>query len=252
MKEDLEVNKTGLNYVFRYRTDSKFAIDEIKNNYIFFPNREQLNDPFDASSKLLNVKCNPENYENYMELFISKISDDLVLRHFKNKMKNTNDFEKLINENLEEFMNHFGIACFSTYLLNFMLWGNYANNYKGLCIQYNTDFDREYFKGLRPVEYFQEFKQMDFDINSDFSEFATSFYMKNQLWREEYEIRLLKAKTGKYSCNKYAIRSVILGLRIESDFKEEVIEMIRNFQPHVKIYDSILMKEGFGLTLTEI
>ena len=75
---------------------------------------------------------------------------------------------------------------------------------------------------------------------------------KLKLWREEYEVRLLKQKHGKYNYNPIALRSIIFGLRTEGDFKKLIIETVKNNQPHIKIYDSKLMDDGFGLTLTEV
>ena len=252
MYQEIEVNKTGLNYVFRYRSDSKFAIDEIKRNYIYFPNSEQLNDPFDASHKLLKVRLKKENYEEYLNIFLPHLNEKRVLEYFKKIFPTTKELETFISENLQGFMSRFGIACFSISPVNFMLWANYAHNHQGICIQYNTDFDEDFFKRLRPVEYVEEFEALEIDLNSGFENFESALHRKIKLWKEEYEIRLIKEKTGELKLNPLSMRSIIFGLRAENKFKEMIINVVKEFQPHIKIYDTKLMEDGFGLSLDEI
>ncbi len=52
------------------------------------------------------------------------------------------DFSTAIEATLNNFYEHSGIACFSEDLYNFPMWGNYADNRKGFCTEYEI-FDKK-------------------------------------------------------------------------------------------------------------
>ena len=45
----------GPPYIYRYRQNSEFTLDELLNSYVYFQGRRLLNDPFDCYPKLLKV-----------------------------------------------------------------------------------------------------------------------------------------------------------------------------------------------------
>ena len=48
-----EIKKAGKPYVFRYRPNNEFTLEEINDSYIYFQKRELLNDPFDSAPDLI-------------------------------------------------------------------------------------------------------------------------------------------------------------------------------------------------------
>lgn len=111
------------------------------------------------------------------------------------------------------------IACFSTACDSMALWDYYANNSKGVCIEFNTNKLLQIFNygialSLHKVYYSagKEFSQyvnllIQYLLNNDLSEFktidsliwdfvGTSVFHKNQSYEWEKEIRLLKNYQG--------------------------------------------------------
>lgn len=251
---EIDIQKAGKPYLFRYRPDNDFTIDEIKNNYIFFSNVNNLNDPLDGNYKMLNPVLQEEKYSDYIQFFIDTLGKNASfykesIAYLKTNYPDVTSIEKLVSQNIHGYINKFGIACFSVACNNFMLWAHYTNNHQGVCIQYNTELDQDFFDELYPIVYVNEFPKIDFNIEDGFQPFRKMFYTKLKMWEREYEIRLLKEKSGRYIVRPEAIRSIVFGLKAKKDFKNRIIEAVKECQQHIEIYDSELMKNGSGLTL---
>lgn len=229
--------------IFRYRSDNpEHTIDEIKNNYIYFSNKEQLNDPYDGNERLLEINLKEEKLLDYLK----------VLKLDVEQFSSTEDLKYFLDNTKKEYLNKFGIACFTISPTNMSLWANYSNNNKGICIEYNIQEDESFFKNLRPIEYLAEYESIDLDLFGNFSELKTILHRKLKLWEHEYELRLLKDLPGKYKVNSNAIKKIIFGLRAEDKFKSKVIETVKKYQPHIQLYNSRLSKDGFAIELAEI
>lgn len=92
-----ELAKFGAPYAFRYRSNNGHTIDEIENNYIYFANRDQLNDPFDSSPAYISMS----ESKNELELLraeMLKLNDEVVL---KNYLDGSKGLENILKVTLE-------------------------------------------------------------------------------------------------------------------------------------------------------
>ena len=67
-------------------------------------------------------------------------------------MNSKYDLDKLqefAHEKVKDFILEFGVACFSMYYMNLPLWANYANDHKGVCLQFDSDIDKDFFLSFR-------------------------------------------------------------------------------------------------------
>ncbi len=252
--DKLEIEKGGVPYLFRYRSNSDYTVDEIKNNYIFFPNSEMLNDPFDASHKLVKIDENEMSISKSIEVIKERLKNEDAIKYFDKAFPKKENFVDFLKTGIIQFINETGIACFSISPVNIMLWANYANNHQGICIQYNINNDKKFFEGLSNVEYVENLELLNYTIGTEVESNAMRkmFFTKLKLWREEYEMRLIKIPAGKHHLEKQCIRSIVFGLRTPLEFQEKVIETVSKYNPHIEIYQSKLMEDGIGLTLTKI
>ncbi|MDO7171033.1 DUF2971 domain-containing protein [Mariniflexile sp. AS56] len=248
---DDEIKKAGRPYVFRFRPDSDRTIDEIVNNYIFFADRNSLNDPFDSSPELVRLTENSEEIAKFYDLISESITDKKVKEYFKSEYT-TESLQKYAQSKVLDLILEFGIACFSMYIMNMPLWANYSNNHKGVCLQFNSDIDKDFFTILGPVQYQEELSQMEFMPITSEKEIGKVFFRKDKNWGYEKEVRLLKNFKRKSKFNKNALRNVILGYSADYQYVKKVFYDVKNNYANVGIY-KLEKPTTFGkLTFTKI
>lgn len=230
-----EIEKKGFPYAFRYRPNNEKTLDELENSYIYFSDQKSLNDPFDSSPILLQVTDKKEEFEKIFEKIYNSLPDNFTKEYLK-KNFTSESLKDLIHNSIEPYVARFGIACFSYIPYNMLLWGNYAGNHKGICLQYNVQKDLEYFSGMRPVKYVENLEKIEFSPLSSHDNLIELFYRKHIYWDKELEIRLVKEKKGKLRFNKSALKNIILGYKVEDDFKNEIIKIVKIKYPDTGLY----------------
>lgn len=123
--------------LFRYQKINRLTLETLEKNEIYMNSSEQFNDPFDCRGVYF--------YENEF-----------------NTKRNDNNRDLL---DCKEINNINKITCFSECPNNLPMWGNYADNRKGMCVEYNfknLGEDHKITKNLWPVIYRSE----KYDITS--------------------------------------------------------------------------------------
>jgi hypothetical protein len=227
-----EIKKAGNPYVFRYRTDNDFTLDEIKESYIYFQKRELLNDPFDSTPDLIDLKnINVEKLYLAFEKLVGKEKKEFIAKKISNKQ-----MEQTVRDSIPNFINKHGIACFSMLPgINMPLLANYANNHKGLYFQYNIELDSDFFKGIRLMNYQKELKKISIELLENEEDIFKIFYLKQENWNYEQELRLVKEDFGKYYINRKALRNIICGYNCSEEYIDKVIKA-NELNKHVNIW----------------
>jgi len=227
-----EVKKTGRPYLFRYRPDNDFTLDEIKSSYVFFQKRELLNDPFDSTPDLIDLKkVDINKLLKTFEIIVGK-----EYREYIERKLSTQQLEKTVRESIPKFINKHGIACFSMLPgINMPLLTNYANNHKGLYFQYNIELDINFFSGIKPMNYQKEFKKISIELLENEQDIFNIFYLKHKNWSYESELRLVKENHGKQKINRNALRNIICGYNCSDKYIYRIIEA-NKLNEHVSIW----------------
>lgn len=227
-----EIKKAGKPYVFRYRPDNDFTLDEIKESYIYFQKRELLNDPFDSTPDLIDLKnINVDKLYTTFEKLIGKEKIEFITKKLSSQQ-----IEETVRDSIPKFTNKHGIACFSMLPgINMPLLANYANNHKGLYLQYNIDLDSKFFKGLRYMNYQKELKKISIELLENEEDIFEIFYLKQENWTYEQELRLVKENFGKYHINRKALRNIICGYNCSDKYIDEVLKA-NKLNKHVNIW----------------
>lgn len=158
--------------LYRYRPASGefYTLNEIATGQIYLAHHKDLNDPFDASSIMANKS--PSKYfrdsekaqlAKDMAKYIPQDTLEKILSHdtwyeeilhvaAQNALPGqdaqrvgaileeavTNEFIK-INQTFNDMSYKMSrLACFTTKPCNLPMWANYAENHKGVCLEYNT------------------------------------------------------------------------------------------------------------------
>jgi hypothetical protein len=95
------------NSIFKYYSGDLNSINCLENEYFWFSKPPYFNDPFDCS-----------------------------MEHLVNRDSQLSNLGKdFIRENTKEF----GVCCFSEDPVNLHMWAQYANSYKGFCLEFDKD-----------------------------------------------------------------------------------------------------------------
>ncbi len=186
--------------LFKYRTLNKHCISDILSGCFYSSKAKLFNDPFDPyihikNSKKLKlelIEIVNRNYEKNSEIIkaknetIMKITEKQVTQLFKNSVF---------------------IYCLSNVdITRNIMWAHYADNHKGICIEYKM---KDYLPTVKyprvktQENYFEKVKYIDKNI--DATKIITNFYefinskVKDEIARVNYEsLYLLKALMWKY------------------------------------------------------
>ncbi len=243
----MEIRKTK-DQLFRYRKANTFTLDELENSYIYFPSSNELNDPFDVSHSTLVLTTEVSEMEKLYNQILEQSPDELTKAYFQSNYENKLEIlRELVVNGTAKFISTYGIACFTVTPMHVVLWAYYANH-EGICIQYDTTFDKSFFMGARRVDYVEKLEKINYEPFSNPQASNDIFYKKLNLWEKEFEIRLVKSATGKHKVNPESVRSIILGLQANDDYIEKVIDIVKRKYKHATLYQAEVMTENVGFS----
>ncbi len=99
---------------YRYRKPNGSTISELEESYIYFSSRKKFDDPFDSTSNLFSITKNKKSLRS----FLNKIGQSLpgsILDKIEREIKGK-DFtfiHSYIKDGLNQYIDKFGIACFT-------------------------------------------------------------------------------------------------------------------------------------------
>lgn len=240
--------------LFRYRpTTSKHFADELeqlKENKVWLSFLNTQNDPFEGC-----ISHRVNSYEEFClknkelrEALLKRFPDDDILPATISEQ----EFNKCTNQSPQfhdKVLQQAVIACFSKGWQNTLLWGHYAEDFKGICLQFTANpLAEAEGPSFFPVQYWKEeppeFLPFDFFVQTRLSvklkELETSKCTSNELrqtllavahektklaltsksfdWVYEEEFRMLafKKDPGYYRVPGMKLTSVIFGPRAEA------------------------------------
>lgn len=144
---------------------------------------------------------------------------------------------------MEEYILTFGIASFSMCQGNYNLWANYANNYKGVCLQFNINYDQKFFDNLLPVTYVSELQKIEFKPITQENGLIDLLYHKLDQWMAEKELRLIKSDLGKHFYRPEALRNIIVGFNADDDYVNQLIDAVKRNEANIGVYKMNKLKE---------
>jgi len=230
--------KMGRPNVFRFRPPNENTISELENGYIWFSDRNSLNDELDSNPEFVKLSKKPDEQKLLYNTIADSILDVRTKKFFDENM-NPKILQEFAQTKVEPFVNSFGIACFTMYPMNEELWEIYAKNNSGLCMQFDISKDMDFFHNVLPIHYVPEIFEREYNPISEPNHIIDLFYKKTEKWSYEKELRLLKDRTGRVSFKKETLKSIIVGDKAEKDFIEQIIQIVKEHYPKINIFQTV-------------
>lgn len=230
--------KMGIPNVFRFRPPNINTLSELKENYIWFSDRDSLNDELDSNPEFVKLSTNPEEQKLLYNTIAENILDPKTKAYFDKNM-DADRLQEFASTKIKPFVSSFGIACFTMYPMNEKLWDVYSEKNKGICFHFDSSDDSTFFHNIRPIHYVSRIKEREYSAFSQPNHIIDLFYKKTENWSYEKELRLLKEKTGKIKFKPSSLQNVLIGCDAEKDFINTVVDIVKDNYNKVNVFQVI-------------
>lgn len=212
--------------IYKYRPCNEYTQAIFTSGCLHYSHPNDFNDPYDC--RLL--------FEKKPRIYIERIAIDKI----RLVPINMDELQKITQEEI----NDIEICCFSKNGLQMQMWSHYAEEHKGICLEFNEELllDRRCCDA-RDVIYQKEQvvnDSMPFTLrNEDIIRFT---YTKHSSWAYEQEIRYFHKpdpnySNGNYPFNKKALKSIYFGSKCTKDNIERYMALCKsNGFDDVKFY----------------
>ncbi|SAL18501.1 hypothetical protein AWB64_01256 [Caballeronia sordidicola] len=270
------VAKTLPAKLYKYRTFSTTTLRMFSQAEVFFAKPASFNDPFD---------CNPQVYVDVEWREVERLWESVMLlqveankaaemmgthRYFATEYGGKYDDDgggtatylnylvRDIDAYLKERFKDFGVFSLASNWDNPLMWSHYADEHRGICIEYETDDHR--CKELGPVNY----RSSRFIHISDLQQwllkksaaaerkiFEQYFFAKAPQWRYEREWRAVSPKSG-VDDRPFRIRSVFFGLRCDKAIVTTIAKLFSDSKDKPNFHQVTARADGFKLGRYEL
>lgn len=232
-------------------------LEGLTNQTLFFSNIYNFNDPFEG---IFRYKIFPD-YVKFKEFYLNhfRCIPDRLNYYFENKI----EFEKQLNQSFRWRYENNGVCCFSdeSNLRDFLMWSNYADKHKGICLVFDTSklkFENKIIDdtligaptGPHEITYTKKYLDSDplkKELNQD--SFLTT---KFDIWVNEKEFRFISPLPGNFVFEGNSLVEVVFGLRSSPESKETIKKIICDKYCDTKFKQIELLKNEFGFILKDI
>lgn len=193
----------------------------------------------------------PDQYQNILTSVRASISESLNGIDEK--------FSTLTGPILRAFA-LLSILCLSKIKDSLLMWSHYADNHRGVVLEFKASSKESIFNQAKKVIYSKSFAKFNFKEMRDDSNSVIDKYVltKNIDWNYEEEWRIsipltdYKVPRELRSFDSNDLAALYLGCRISDSNKTTIVSLRNRFFPHAKIYQAEKSLEGFSLIFKEV
>lgn len=213
--------------LFKYSAIDKFLLLNLHRNEIYFNIVKKVNDPYEG---IFDFKVNFEIEDDFVKFFYGiNYDEELFSKLTFDELK-----KRIIFDNVNVFLKDFGIACFSETNESLVMWGHYATNHSGICIEFDSTIGL--FKDAEKVVYsrtvhtiaVKEKNNLTFDFFM--AKMSKCMYTKYEQWKYEKEWRINSDPNTTIGYPQEAITGVYFGL----DTTAVDIELVQRATKHIE------------------
>lgn len=198
---------------FKYRGEFERDLETIKNNQIYAPNEEQLNDPCEMLTDDQEFLQLLHSIERNYGTSSKKIKSEFA--SFKERILNAGVFSlSITNEPL-----------------NILMWSTYANSHKGFCVEYDLEILTKHNNAVNRfwIKYSNKIPVFKTNLfnghNNEIIRHFTGYKSKD--WKYENEYRLLYDNFGFQDIEYKAVKSIYFGYKMDNREKDTMFKSLQ-------------------------
>jgi hypothetical protein len=205
---------------------------------IYYARPDQFNDPLDCKPsislggevgtfefayELINLRTNRNTSEDFKNMKAAakfeKFRDPNASEDYEYKKVIAAEIVNIIHNEFKDY----GVLCLSDTWNSVLMWSHYADQHRGICIEYNTSGYRQF--GIYPISYTSNRNIEIIDIikwkneNDQDSKLYVRdafFFRKSAYWKDENEFRMIKEIHGELDLD-LPISAIYCGYKCEDD-----------------------------------
>lgn len=216
-------------FLYRYRAlgrprtgaadPDEVEADTFRKAALYFPSRTQFNDPFDC----LMPDMSHISDQDFHDLMVNRAKEEFLEMPESQRAQYAEEMHSLgrpeIERILQEYVDRLGVLSLSGKPDNATMWAHYANNHKGMCLEFDTR--DPLFRAVRAVTYTPTAPKF---VPGAHSANAEAFLLYKEIkWTSEEEWRIIGPQAKQlYPFNPTALTRVIFGASCPASDIEKV------------------------------
>ena len=221
--------------LYKYHAVDKYALSALVREEIWATNPKNFRDPFDCAASLLLTYFHPPPMQiGYSDGGFGGFTQGGIMEDQPSEEQNT-------------WIENMGVYCLSACNKNRLMWGHYADHFRGFCLEYT--FDDKKFDELVKVKYRPDKRPplSGWPENQlAFAKEAARYKAKD--WCYEHEYRSVFECGDKYYPRPATITGVIFGTRCKEEDKTTINELL---DTEVQRRRLILDRKSYALKIEE-
>ena len=267
LKEEIKNLIENVPTLFKY-IDFKGGFELLDKSTLLIRNPSFFNDPYDCYPGLISFDNIPNDFIirliNKYYGHLSRNERRVKIRTYLKKSK-SDLIRFLNNEFISKEKELRGIACFTKDSRNLLMWSQYSDSHKGICIGFNLE---KLYRNIRALS-FNEIALLNVKYTEKLE--ANNYFIdgkkavinwlrtKSESWEYENEIRISFSPIqfeNKESLiipfDKSVVDEILLGSKIKEDDEGILKNMLYEKYPNAKVYKMELSDKSFSLEPKEI
>lgn len=233
------------------KLDGNYTYNNLINHISRFSKRSAFNDPFDSYVDILNPTPN-ELYKTLTDIN-TNVSISFRDTHIQNGAFTIHGYEYMdrLRNNITNTLDRIGIYCLTSKSTNMVMWSHYANEHKGICIEYKPNTITAW--KVQYSDVYPTLNLMDWVGNNiTNNDIITAINTKLNDWSYEYEYRRIltnnkgldlvnendSGKNFQYYTGQ--IQSIIFGVKTPFNIKHKII----NELPYNTEFKQVIMENN--------
>jgi hypothetical protein len=243
-------------HLYKYRSLrgrlKAFARDLIVNQQLYFPAPPELNDPFEFRP-VINLTVTKAQENAYLKGVVQRMEGDKnrAERRRKERQLAASANRNALAQSYRMTMDKIGVFSMSAKPLDLLMWPHYADNHTGICVQFDLWALVEIQHAPMPVTYSRERPVSNPMLEGPDEMLNKTALTKGLPWAYEDEWRLILNRRGGelVRFEQPIVSGVILGARINSDDRDEVLGWVRDTGRSVDVYQARFHDRDYALEI---
>ena len=244
--------------LYKYRsvtTDRDLArvAEIIRDGKLYLASPNQYNDPFECGFSL-SLEATPEQMrQKFAQTLIGQgLTKSQAFAQATKLVSGPHPEADAVARGLiEKLRNTLGLLSLTSVNDDLLMWAHYADEHRGVCLEFDTAADEHLIGAAMPVRYQQDYPVLDYFNSNPFEAGYAIVLTKSVAWSYEQEWRTLKPDLGRTKAlfPPEALTGIVLGARMEYQRRRAILDLADSLPHEVVVREASVHTEKYSLRI---